>query len=135
MNKSDYRQRDLILKGFFTDKEYIGGTKRFKDIPLELLELLVLEGHLDAHDKQNEAPSVDELIKFARQMKPKGYDFYFGGYAVSPSREDYRVSIDTITIKYYFDNSNHINNRVIKKFFENADEQKEDTSYFRFWYD
>ena len=138
MNKlyrADHRQRDLILKGFFIDKEYIGGVRYFKNLPLELFELLLLENHIDHEEKHNNAPNIRDLMIFAKQMKDKGYDFYFGGYATSPSREDYRVSIDTITIKYYFDNSNHLNNRVIKKFFENADEQEEDTNYFRFWYD
>lgn len=135
MYRADHKQRDLILKGFFTDKEYIGGVKHFKDLPLELLELLVLENHLDGEDKQNEAPSINELIAFARQMKEKGYDFYFGGYAVSPSREDYRVSIDTIMIEYYFNNDNYINNKLIKNFFKLADETIIEQNYFKFWYD
>jgi hypothetical protein len=135
MYKADHRQRDLILKGFFTDKDYMGGSRRFNNLPLELLTLLVIEDHADPNDKQNDAPTIRDLITFAKQLKSKGYDFYFGGYAISPKREDYRVSIDTITIKYLFDNDNHINNKIIKNFFKDADEKDEDTNYFRFWYD
>jgi hypothetical protein len=133
--KSDYRQRDLILKGFFDSKEYVGGTKRFSKLPLELLELLVLEDHADHNDRQNNAPSIRDLIIFAKQMSEKGYYFFFNGYAVSPDRDDYRVSVDTINIKYYFDNSNHLNNKIIEKFFKDADEKDLDNGAMRFWYD
>jgi hypothetical protein len=135
MYKADHRQRDLILKGFFDSKEYVGGTKRFSKLPLELLELLVLEGHTDPEDYQNNSPSIKDLLVFARQMSEKGYYFFFGGYAVSPSRDDYRVSIDTINIKYYFDNSNHLNNKIIEKFFKDADEKDVEQGSMRFWYD
>jgi hypothetical protein len=133
--KADYRQRDLILKAYFTDKDYIGGSRKFNDLPLELLELLVLEDHTPHDEKHNEAPTIRDMLILAKQLKSKGYDFYFGGYAISPKREDYRVSVDTIIIKSLFDNDNHINNRAIKNFFKDADEVIEDTNYFRFWYD
>jgi hypothetical protein len=133
--KADHRQRDLILKGFFTDKDYIGGSRRFSNLPLELLELILLENHTDHNEKHNNAPSIRDLIIFAKQMNEKGYYFFFNGYAISPKREDYRVSIDTINIKYYFDNSNHLNNKIIEKFFKDADEKDLDNGTMRFWYD
>jgi len=133
--KADSRQRDLILKGFFDSKEYFGGTKRFSKLPLELLELLVIEGHADPEDYQNEAPAIKDLLAFAKQMSEKGYYFFFGGYAVSPDREDYRISIDTINIKYYFDNNNHLNNKILEKFFNKADDKDLDNGSMRFWYD
>lgn len=135
MYRADYRQRDLVLKGFYVGNAYVGGTKRFSKLPLSLVELMIEEGHISPEDKQNNAPSVKELVAFAKQMRDKGYDFYFSGYVVSPDREDYRTSIDTIYIKYYFDNNNHINNRVISKFFENADEKDIEQGSMRFWYD
>jgi hypothetical protein len=133
--KADHRQRDLILKGFFTDKDYIGGSRRFSNLPLELLELILLENHTDHNEKHNNAPSIRDLIIFAKQMSEKGYYFFFNGYAISPKREDYRVSVDTINIKYYFDNSNHLNNKIIEKFFKDADEKDLDNGTMRFWYD
>jgi hypothetical protein len=133
--KADHRQRDLILKGFFTDKDYIGGSRRFSNLPLELLELILLENHTDHNEKHNNAPSIRDLIIFAKQMSEKGYYFFFGGYAISPKRDDYRVSVDTINIKYYFDNSNHLNNKIIEKFFKDADEKDLDNGSMRFWYD
>jgi hypothetical protein len=133
--KADHRQRDLILKGFFTDKDYIGGSRRFSNLPLELLELILLENHTDHNEKHNNAPSIRDLIIFAKQMNEKGYYFFFNGYAISPKREDYRVSVDTINIKYYFDNSNHLNNKIIEKFFKDADEKDLDNGTMRFWYD
>jgi hypothetical protein len=113
----------------------MGGTKRFSKLPLELLELLLLEDHIDHEEKHNNAPTIRDLIIFAKQMNEKGYYFFFNGYAVSPDREDYRVSIDTINIKYYFDNSNHLNNKIIEKFFKDADEKDLDNGVMRFWYD
>lgn len=133
--KSDYRQRDLILKGFFTDKEYVGGMKRFTKLPLELLELLVLEDHTPHDERHNNAPTLRDLITFSKQIKDKGYEVSFGGYAISPERDDYRTSVDTIYIKYYFDNNNHLNNKIITKFFENADEKDMSEGSMRFWYD
>jgi hypothetical protein len=133
--KADHKQRDLILKGFFDEKDYFGGTRRFSKLPLQLLELLVAENHADEEDYQNNAPTIRDLITFAKQMKDKGFEFQFHGYAISPDRDDYRISIDGISIKYYFDNYNYINIKAIKNFFKNADEKNEDEGYLYFWYD
>jgi hypothetical protein len=134
MNKN-IRERDLLLKGFFDTPKYIGGTRTFKKLPLPLLKVLVSEGFADPNDQQNHAPSIGDLITFAEEMEKKGYSFYFSGYAVSDTRVDYRVSIDTILVKFYFNETNHINNKIIKAFFRNPDMSEEDHNLMLFWYD
>ena len=134
MNKN-IRERDLILKGYFSDKEYMGGVRHFKTLPLTLLKLLISEGFVDTTDKQNNAPTIGDIVTLAEQMEQKGYYFFFGGYAVSLDRDDYRVSIDTVKVTFYFDESNHLNNKIIERFFKDADEKDVDERSMRFWYD
>lgn len=91
----DWKTRDAIL-GISVDwgKDDSGGTFPLEAVDLGTLQELLARNFIDPADQQNEAPTVSEIIEFMR-VYPGTIAF---GYAVSPERPDYRVSIDGISI-------------------------------------
>ncbi|OPZ88523.1 MAG: hypothetical protein BWY74_03105 [Firmicutes bacterium ADurb.Bin419] len=61
---------------------------------LKTFENLLIQRFIDPEDCQNEAPSVKEIFGFMCKY-PQVIAF---GYAVSPKRKDYRVSIEGIYV-------------------------------------
>jgi hypothetical protein len=91
----DAARRDRLLP--FLDllgngETFTGGAGSFG--PLDAAELTaLLEGKwLDPDDRQNAAPSAWDIFQFVCDHPGT----YAQGYAVSPDREDYRVSLETI---------------------------------------
>ena len=100
MNK-DVNERDNMLFGEdYNEEFYSGGCRWFDGISLETLKWLVSEGFADKEEAQNSSPSIGEFIE-----ETNGYNdsVTFDGYAVSPQRDDYRVSIDTVNVEIPFD--------------------------------
>lgn len=85
-------KRDEIIFGEYEPDKYLGGIRRFSDMDYETLKELVDKGYADPEESHNDAPSIETLLEFLKEHE----DFYVGGYAVSPNRDDFRVSIDTI---------------------------------------
>ena len=57
----------------------------------DTLKQLVDEGFVDVEDRQNFAPTIQEMMEFSEK-----YDkhYLFDGYVVSDERDDYRLSVD-----------------------------------------
>lgn len=92
MNK-DVNKRDMILFGEEYNKdEYIGGARRFSDITLENLKRLVDEDFISLYEAQNSSPTTEEFIDFMESHP--GFTVF--GYAISPERCDYRITIEGI---------------------------------------
>ena len=93
---SDYKKRDELL-GIHVDWNTgsIGGTERFKDVPLKALRMLVDLNLADPEDAQNDAPTLREFIKFMEKYP----QCMAHGYAVSPNRDDYRVTIEGLSCR------------------------------------
>lgn len=91
----DHDTRDTILFGCLIEWENVmGGLNRFQDLTVEKLELLVNQNFANPLETQNLSPTIEAFIEFARQQTSKGFEFVFEGYAISPYRADYRVSIE-----------------------------------------
>ena len=91
LNKN-IKARDEIIFGDFNPYAYLGGIRRFKGLTVDKLELLIQANFVDVDTRQNYAPSIQELLDFAKIW---GKDSYvFDGYTVIDTRPDYRVSID-----------------------------------------
>lgn len=69
-------------------------TRHFEDMPISTAEILIKLGFLDPEETQNDSPTVQEFIDFAKNHLDA--DFTFHGYAVGPEREDCRVSFEGI---------------------------------------
>ena len=140
------RRDDLIFGKDVSDKYKIGGTASFgyrtsenpDGIDYHIADALVDYGFLDPDDKQNEAPTAGEFIEFCKNHP--NIDCRLLGYAVSPQRNDCRVSIEGLKCKT--DDSQFFDDFV--RMFSDADEYEVDEYdpwdhpgeyYFRCWYD
>lgn len=100
MNKN-VDQRDNMLFGEpYNEDHYCGGCRWFDEISLETLKWLVSEGYADTEEAQNSSPSIGEFIEETNGFEDS---VTFDGYAVSPKRDDYRVSIDSVNVEIPFD--------------------------------
>ena len=96
LNK-DFKKRDSILniKSNWSDHDRMGGIRSFEMINLETLKKLRDNNFLYLEDQQNDSPSIEEFISTLEKYPSATVS----GYAVSPYRPDYRISIDSIEIK------------------------------------
>jgi hypothetical protein len=92
LNK-DHQRRDEIIDS--KSKKYIAGIKKFDNLDLQKLELLIKENFLSLSDKPNYGPKAEDFYKFVKSNP----DFKVSGYAVSPEREDYRISLNGVELK------------------------------------
>jgi len=129
----DYKKRDKIMfKRKIDWKKQAGSIKRFR-IDFSQLEQLISNNFIDLNMNQNDSPTVEIFYKFLckyPQLKAVGY-------AVSPYRNDYRVSIDRITGNFEQWNED-IKKQLIynlKTVFKDADEFKVDEKEVWVWYD
>lgn len=92
LNK-DSKRRDEIL-GI---KEWVdmGGIMRIECITIDQMRELIDNDFLDLEEKQNFAPRIKYIYEFMKKYP----DFEAHGYAVSPNRDDYRVSIEGVRLK------------------------------------
>jgi len=100
LNRRSFKTRDRILFGEEVDwKKSIGGIRGFKGLTIEQLEELEKARFLDTSDRQNDAPSIKEFVMFMRKY-PR---FTAHGYATSPHRKDYRVSLEGLELRGEYD--------------------------------
>ena len=100
LNTGNVNQRDLILFSEpYDEKNYHGGIRRFESLSWLDLEELFRLNVVDGEDRQNCSPSVQEVREFMKEHPI----FKAHGYAVSPKRDDYRVSIEGVQCGSGFD--------------------------------
>lgn len=112
--------------------EIYGGLKNFSSLSVEKLEQLIAHRFADPSAGHNNSPTIREFLEFGQQQGTKGFNFNFEGYAISPDREDYRISIDGIQF------SGSCPHQLIVEFQEfvgDADELDLDPYYLRAWWD
>lgn len=123
-------QRDEILFGNYDPSAYSGGIRRFRGLDSAKLETLITEGFVYVGERQNDGPSIDELLDFNEDWN----DMYtFQGYATNSSREDYRITIDSIQRKEPFTSSDEDEVDDFNYFTEAADEIDDIEGYA--WWD
>ena len=93
LNK-DVNRRDQIVFGEpYNKSDYkFGGIVRFREMDLETLDTLFKENFIDPNETQNDSPTTLEIFEFMKAHP----DFTCHGYAVSPERDDYRISIEGV---------------------------------------
>ena len=90
---TDANARDQILFGEDFDKsKYIGGIRPFENLPTATMKQLLELNFATEEDVQNNMPCIKELMEYAATHE----NVTFNGYAVSPKRDDYRISIEAI---------------------------------------
>lgn len=128
---SDTRDR-MIFEGSVQWGETYGGVKNFSNLSLEKLQQLIDQRFADPEAGHNNSPTIREFMEFAQQQARKGFAFNFEGYAVSPDREDYRVSIDGIIF-----NGSCPHQLIVEfqEFVGDPDEIDLEPYYLRAWWD
>lgn len=97
---TNWKRRDEILGIDVKWDSEPGGTVLLDKIDLPTLEQLFRERFIDPSERQNDedAPSAQELLFFIQ----KHPETMAHGYAVSPSRSDYRITIDGLSVQPSF---------------------------------
>lgn len=91
LNK-DSKTRDGIL-GLDAARGF-GGIKRFEGATFDTLRDLERRNFLHAEEAHNGAPSIGEIMAFLYRHP----DFTAHGYAVDPERDDYRISLEGVSL-------------------------------------
>lgn len=89
----DAGTRDKLIFGEVNPEAYSGGTRHFDNMPLTTILELFARGFINADDKQNDAPTAGEIKTFI-ECYPQ---YKAHGYAVAPTRWDYRVTFEGVT--------------------------------------
>ena len=88
----DYKLRDKIIKINIDWAKNASNTIDFHGLKSQELKQLVDNNFIDPLDRQNNAPTVREFYEYLK-LHP---EFTVAGYAVGPSRSDYRISITAL---------------------------------------
>lgn len=93
---NDVDTRDIILFGEgYNSEKYFGGSRSFTGIGAEELRALMELEFIDPEDGTSYGPTNKDMYDFVN-----AYDgCVCFGYAISPERRDYRVTIEGISYK------------------------------------
>ena len=129
----DYVTRDTLLFGGYDSDAYSGGIRRFH-CSYGVLADLIEEGFVDINERQNCSPSIGEMMEM---LNDDCFDVEFRGYAVSPKRPDYRISIEQIIVRIPDDCFDAVISIVenVRDADEFSMEHHDDTYYIDAWWD
>ena len=91
LNQDVARRAELL--GIAVDARSSGGIQKYRDLDVARFERLLEEGFIHPQAAQNAAPSPAELFALMREHP----EILAQGYAVLPSRADYRAMVDGIS--------------------------------------
>ena len=96
----DVETRDKFLYNGYNPENYrIGGICRVNGLTSTEIKYLLDMKFIDPEECQGASPSTMEIYEFLKDH-PKFYAF---GYAVSPDRSDYRITLEGICSEEYID--------------------------------
>lgn len=128
MNK-DFNKRDEILFGVYNKDAYkYGGIRHFENLDADTLKQLLDEGFIEPEEVQNYSPTTMEFYEFISAHP----NFTAHGYAVSPNRDDYRITLEGIECHESCDA------KTMREFIELcrfADELSMNDEYMYAWWD
>ena len=129
LDKSKVNERDLLLfnEPFNADK-YPGGIRYFKGLTSNGIANLLAFGVIDLEEQQNYSPTVEKILEFLK--KHPGFTAH--GYAVSPQRADYRVSIEGVELEGPYELGDL---QDFFTLFRYADEVTVEDEYLYCWFD
>ncbi len=123
----DYKTRDQLL-GIQADwTSQSGGIEYIETITIDQLEKLLTDKFIDPNDYQNESPTTRTFYEFMARFP----NVSAHGYAVSPERDDYRVTIEGLYVK-----ESDVTSELKKQFSElcqEADEYYDQGELYSWW--
>ncbi|MEK3699089.1 hypothetical protein NYE33_19135 [Paenibacillus sp. FSL R10-2199] len=92
----DYERRDRLLgiTGEWIAKRGTGSVRRFEFNDVRVLKQLIENNYIDPLEAHNSSPSVEKMFNFMATYP----NVLTKGYATSPLRKDYRVTLDTLFV-------------------------------------
>lgn len=128
LNK-DWQTRDTLLFGDAEIEAYkYGGCRRFSSADVETIRTLMEFGYIDPDDCQNCSPYAGDILAFLESHPC----FTAHGYAVSPDRADYRITLEGVELRGTYDSDTFIDFLELFRF---ADEFMVGTDFLYCWYD
>lgn len=131
MNK-DYKLRDKIIFGEYDPKSYLCGCKNFH-CSYETMKELVANDFIDMNECQNYSPYTKEFMEILDGIP----SVEFIAYAVSPERDDYRITIEGVDVE--IDDTDYDTVSLLVESFHTADEfnfqHDGDKYYLHAWWD
>ncbi|HEX6306398.1 MAG TPA: hypothetical protein VFZ76_19515 [Anaerolineales bacterium] len=125
----DYMRRDQILglNSNIWEDDIFGKVVHLDSISLPVLESLLEEKFISLDERQNNSPTVEQFMNFMRKHPAA----LARGYAVSPYRRDYRITIvglfvehDQVTLDMWAD---------FHELCQDADEFEADYDLYSWW--
>ena len=94
---NNYKKRDEIIFGNYNANRYSCGGCARADVSYVQMKKLVDEDYISLDENQNDSPTTEDFMNAIQ-----GYEnnVTFEIYAIEPEREDYRVTIDGISIHF-----------------------------------
>ena len=93
MNK-DFKRRDEIIFGSYEPDKYLGGCRSFS-CSYETMKTLVENNFIEMNECQNCSPYTKDFMEILQGVD----NVSFEAYAISPDRDDYRVTIEGVDIE------------------------------------
>ena len=122
---------NILFNTNYIPKLYVGGIRRFHNVPASAIQILADAQLLDEEEAQNNMPSIKQILKFCAQNHRE--DWYVDGYAVSYDRDDCCVSVDALGSFVPVDGKTA---KRFKKFFKDADTlEAEENEQAYCWFD
>jgi len=123
----DYKKRDELLgiQPNWTDQS--GGLEYVETITIDQLEKLLTERFINPNEYQNESPTTRKFYEFMNTFPVVTAH----GYAISPERDDYRVTIEGLYV-----NESYVTSELKTKFRElckDADEYYDQGELYSWW--
>lgn len=129
----DYITRDKLIFGGYDEAKYFGGLRSFRCCR-DLMKTLIEENFASTREMQNCSPTIGEFMEITEDSD---CDITFICYAISPERDDYRISIEGIDI--VIPDSDFDSVSYFVESFHGADEfsfQHEESNYYlHAWWD
>lgn len=88
-NKNVKKRDEFLFHGYNPDNYKFGGICDFSNLDAKDIKYLLDMKFIDPDECQNCSPTTLEIYEFIK----KHPNFYAFGYAVSPDREDYRITL------------------------------------------
>lgn len=123
--------RDNIIFGEdFDEKKYLGGVRKFDCLDGRKLGELIDEGFIEPKEGHNLSPWAEDYWDFINTHPDSRW--YLNGYAVSPERDDCRVSITGIETHDIYDKYTLMD---FVHYFRLADDIDIDAGHLYCWFD
>ena len=132
-NSLDAEKREQIIfhRSYQPENYKQGGICQFEGITLKAIRELLEPGFIKSDDYMNASPTVQEFTDFVEAQDPDNWSFH--SYAVSPKRDDSRVTIEGLRSNKPLSKDDLIDFLQYFRYADILDAERDEPAYC--WYD